>query len=206
MASEGLNAFIAEACNCSSDIDLLDFLRRKVLHGTPYVFKDREDEFYNFRKKIAEEFGVYFQEIYITGSAKLGFSYLNETEFSLDSDVDVAIISAKLFDKYMCNIAKFQMRLRQSRTSISVYEERDYHKFLEYVAIGWIRPDKLPVSFFMKEIKDDWFDYFRSISNGKSDVGNYKVNAGVFRSYKHLEDYISEGLKKMIYMKNKVKK
>ena len=69
-----------------------------------------------------------------------------------------------------------------------------YHVFLEYVALGWIRPDKLPISFQMKTMKNDWFSFFDSISYGKSQVGNYKVHAGVFKSYEHLENYIVSGL------------
>jgi hypothetical protein len=46
----------------------------------------------------------------------------------------------------------------------------------------------------MNAFKDDWFEFFRSISYGKSEVGNYKVNAGVFKSYQHLEDYTFEGI------------
>ena len=60
--------------------------------------------------------------------------------------------------------------------------------------MGWIRPDKLPISFALSTLKNDWFDFFRSISNGKSEVGNYKVAAGVFRSYDHLESYLLDGL------------
>jgi hypothetical protein len=47
----------------------------------------------------------------------------------------------------------------------------------------------------MKAIKDDWFEFFKSISYGRSEVGNYKVSAGIFKSYQHLEDYTFEGIK-----------
>ena len=87
------------------------------------------------------------------------------------------------------------MRYRKARATVQEEELKTYHEFLEYTAMGWIRPDKLPISFQMKAIKKDWFDFFESISNGKSPVGNYKVSAGVFKSYGHLEDYIVSGLK-----------
>ena len=47
----------------------------------------------------------------------------------------------------------------------------------------------------MRKMKDEWFDFFRSISNGNSEVGNYKVSAGVFKGYKYLEKYTFTGLK-----------
>lgn len=33
------------------------------------------------------------------------------------------------------------------------------------------------------------------MSYGKSEVGNYKVNAGVFKDYRHLEAYTVSGIK-----------
>lgn len=173
---------------------LYDFCRKFVLHGTPYVFNGRDDDFYEFRKRIAQKFGIPFHEIYITGSGKLGFSPFKRKNFDYDSDIDVAIISPNLFENIMRDISKYQMSFRRARTVVRESELEMYHQFLEYVALGWIRPDKLPISFQMKTFKNDWFDFFQSISYGKSEVGNYKVNAGVYQSYEHLEDYIVSGL------------
>ena len=171
-----------------------DFCRKYVLHGTPHVFKGRDEEFYEFRKKIADKFQIHFYEIYITGSGKLGFSPFKLKEFDYDSDIDVAIISPTLFETIMRDIANYQMSFRKARAVVRESELSMYHDFLEYVALGWIRPDKLPISFQMKTFKSDWFNFFQELSYGKSEVGNYKVNAGVFKSYEHLEDYIVSGL------------
>lgn len=62
---------------------------------------------------------------------------------------------------------------------------------------GWMRPDKLPVSIQNETIKEDWFSYFRSISNGKSSVGNYLVAGGLFKNYSYLEKYYTESLYKV---------
>ena len=171
-----------------------DFCRKFVLHGTPHVFNGRDDDFYEFRKRIAQKFNIPFHEIYVTGSGKLGFSPFKLKEFDYDSDIDVAIISPSLFENIMRDISKYQMSFRKARAVVRESELEMYHQFLEYVALGWIRPDKLPISFQMKTFKNDWFNFFQSLSYGKSEVGNYKVNAGVFQSYEHLEDYIVSGL------------
>jgi predicted nucleotidyltransferase len=188
------NEFEIELKNKNSDEDILDFCRKYVLHGTPFVFSDRDDDFYDFRKMIANKFSISFHEVYITGSAKLGFSPFKKKTFDYDSDIDVALISPLLFESIMKDIARYQMRFRKNRDVVSKDELSMYHDFLEYVALGWIRPDKLPISFQMKAFKTDWFCFFRDISNGKSEVGNYKVAAGVFKSYGHLENYIVSGL------------
>ncbi|MFM5760781.1 hypothetical protein [Aeromonas hydrophila] len=192
-----LDDFNRELGSKTEEDDMLDFCRKHVMHGTPYVFNRRDEDFYEFRKKIANKFKIPFHEVYITGSAKLGFSPFKNKTFDYDSDIDVALVSPSLFDTLMKDIAKYQMMIRQNRRVVQEKELDTYHSFLEYVALGWIRPDKLPISFQMRAIKDDWFDFFRSISNGKSEVGNYPVNAGVFKSHQHLEDYILSGLKNL---------
>lgn len=177
---------------------LTDFCRKKVLHGMPFIFKEKEEDYYNFRKKIANHFDVPFHEVFITGSAKLGFSPLKNTKFSLDSDIDVAIISETLFEKQMKIISIYQTKLRNNRKSITLNELKIYHQFLEYTAIGWIRPDKLPVSLqIVSELKSDWFGFFHGLSNGNSEVGNYKVSAGVFKNYDYFEKYTLTGFEKV---------
>jgi hypothetical protein len=174
--------------------ELKDFARKEILHGTPFVFVEREADFYEFRKRIAVHFDIGFHEVFITGSGKLGFSPHKRTEFSYDSDIDVAIVSNTLFNSMMEKIRCYQMQLREARITVSKREISKYHRFLEYSAIGWFRPDLLPDSFDIGDIRERWFDFFTSISDGRSEVGNYKVNAGVFKSYRHLEKYTFSGL------------
>ncbi len=192
-----LKDFLLLLKGCSNKNDLIDFCRKNILHGTPVIFADREDDFYEFRKRIADNFDIIFHEIFITGSGKLGFSPHKRKEFDYDSDIDVAIVSNTLFEQILEIIRQYQMELRRFRKSVTEQEIKMYHEFLEYVAIGWIRPDKLPISFQVNELKDNWFDFFQSISYDKSEVGNYKVTAGIFKSYSHLEEYTLSGLKEL---------
>lgn len=187
------NEFKRQLSSLNNENEVSDFCRKLVLHGIPFIFKDNEHNYYEFRKKIAIKFNISFHEVYITGSAKLGFSPFKDKDFDLDSDIDVAIISEKLFDEIMWKINKFQQEYRASRKTLDSFEVKKYHEFLEYVALGWIRPDKLPISFQMKELKDSWFEFFNSISYNRSEIGNYKVSAGIFKTYQHYESYIVNG-------------
>lgn len=189
-----MEEYLARLASINDESELLDFCRKKILHGTPYVFINKEDEYYEFRKKIANNFRIDFHNILITGSGKLGFSPHKNKKFDYDSDIDVAIISSKLYDEVMLSIHEYQMELRENRRVVTVSEIRLYHSFLEYGAIGWMRPDLLPTSFKVRELKEKWFGFFNSISHGKSEVGNYKVTAGIFKSYTHLEKYTMSGL------------
>jgi hypothetical protein len=190
-----VDEFLRELVAIDDDEKLLDMCRRRSLHGTPKVFDGDEGGYYQFRKRIAHKFDISFHEVFVTGSAKLGFSPYKRKLFDFDSDIDVAIVSNALYDRIMSFIHDYQMQLRENRKAVSERELQNYHRFLEYGAIGWMRPDLLPTSFRGRELKRDWFDFFSSISYGKSEVGNYKVTAGVFKSHSHLERYILSGLR-----------
>lgn len=192
-----MEEFLNQLEEIADEDSLLDFCRRRTLHGTPAVFQGNEDAYYSFRKRIADNFQINFHEIFITGSAKLGFSPFKRKPFDLDSDIDVALISSALYDRMMDFIHDYQMELRGNRKAVSSEEIKRYHSFLEYSAIGWMRPDLLPTSFQVEELKTEWFAFFDSISHGRSEVGNYKVTAGAFKSYSHLERYAISGLRSL---------
>ena len=60
-----------------------------------------------------------------------------------------------------------------------------------------MRPDLLPCKVQVETVKKEWFDFFKSISYGKSTVGNYIVNGGVFKNFHYLERYYTESLLKL---------
>lgn len=198
LASQRYLDFLNEIRGLPSDVESLkDFCRRKIIHGTPFVFKEREDEYYYFLKQIATKFSIPFNSIHISGSGKLGFSFIKKTDFSLDSDIDVAIISHFLFDKIMDIVGDFQISLRQSSVFLTARQQEYYFEFLKYSAMGWIRPDLLPIKSYPSEFRADWFGFFNSISYRNCIAGNFKVTAGVFKSYECFEKYTLTGLDKL---------
>lgn len=202
---EELEEFLKRVSKLKNEEEIIDFCRKYLIHGIPYIFNDNQDEYYEFRKRISNKFDINFYEIYITGSAKLGFSPFKKKIFDYDSDIDVAIVSPQLYEKMLEPIYEYQMELRKARRSITERELKQYHSFLEYTAIGWIRPDKLPKSFNVAILKQSWFDFFNSISHGRSEVGNYKVSAGVFKSYWYFEQYTISNLKQIINSQTRIR-
>ena len=73
----------------------LKIVRKYIIHGIPYVFQDRENDYYEFRDCIAKNFQINFHEVLILGSAKLGYSYYKDTVFSAESDIDVALVNER---------------------------------------------------------------------------------------------------------------
>lgn len=180
--------------DCENAEDILDFARKYIIHGIPYVFEGREDEFFEFKNRISKHFKIDYYQVYIVGSGKLGFSYLKGTEFGYDSDIDVAIVSEELYDRYLKYVRKFQYDIERSKERLVEKDYYNYIKFLKYMVKGWMRPDLLPSTIEGLDIKTEWFDFFKGISYGKSEVGNYKVSAGVYKNYNFLEYYTTNGL------------
>lgn len=186
MDMEEFNHLLLET---NSEADMLHFIKKYLFHGTPYIFQGREHEYFEFRNRIADNFDIGFHEVFIVGSAKFGFSYLKKTLFNYDSDVDVVIVNEKLFDDYYSKICDYQYQLDRMYKSIDLKEKSTYSGFLRYLVKGWMRPDKLPTSFKADLLKNEWFDFFESISYNKSQVGNYKVAGVLYKNYIYLEKY-----------------
>ena len=184
-----LNEFNEELLTTNSEKDKLHFIKKYFFHGTPYIFLDKENEYFEFRNRIANNFEVGFHEVFIVGSAKFGFSFFIEQPFNYDSDIDVVIVNEGLFEDYYSKICDYQYKSDRMYRTIHLKETIEYSDFLKYLVKGWMRPDKLPSSFKVDLLKKEWFDFFKSISNGKSEVGDYKVAGGLYKNYKYLEKY-----------------
>jgi len=175
------------------------FTQKHFFHGTPTVFHGREQSYYDFRKRISDNFEIVYSDILIVGSSKFGFSPFKFTEFSLDSDIDVVITNEKLFDSYFDLISQYQYRIRRGEIKLNQWQLTRYWRFIRYFIMGWMRPDLLPQNTSeFQEIKQKWDDFFLSISYSKSEVGNYKVKAGLFKSQFYAERYYSSSINEVI--------
>ena len=166
----------------NSNDEYLRIVRKYIIHGIPFVFKDNPNLYYDFREQIANHWHVGFQEVLILGSGKLGYSYHKNSVFSDESDIDVAIVNQSLFESFCLKIRNFQYRMDSG---------------LETLIKGWMRPDILPVKITGELSKDEWFSYFKSISYDNNLVGNYKVSAGLFKSFDYMEYYYTNSIKNL---------
>ena len=160
----------------SESITTLEIVEKYIMSGTPYVFSDNEDTYYELKREIANHFTLSnINNIIMVGSAKLGFSINPENNFSDiqdDSDIDMVVIDDDLFDVYWKRLFEFNINI----TVRTYKEDESYQKFKEYFFKGWIRPDLFPFSYHGK---NEWFDFFRKISYNKYD--KRKITCAIFK-------------------------
>ena len=167
-------------------ISLEEIIDKYLLNGIPYVFNGDEYNFFDFKKEIAKFFNVSQTNIFVVGSAKLGFSIAPNKRYILfneDSDIDVAIIDEDTFLRYW----KILYEYNTTGRAWSINEEKTYRKFLEYFFKGWLRPDKFPSD--MKE-RVEWFDFFKSMQKKYK----FKIAAGIYYDIDVFNEYHKENL------------
>lgn len=81
--------------------DALSRAQRIYLDQPSHALEGKHATEFAIKREISEYFDVPFRHVAFTGSAHLGFSPTKGTEFSPGtSDLDVALIDARLFQKY----------------------------------------------------------------------------------------------------------
>ena len=156
-----------------------DICRRFVIFGGCRQLAD--EAYYDLKAAVAEEFEIHPSEVIVVGSTKLGFSIApakRYRQFGDRSDIDVAIVSPKLFDRVWQEVFGYL-------DSASSWQNRD--AFARYFVRGWVRPDKLPSAPSFR-FTDAWFGFFRELSNSRR-FGDIRIAAGLYRDWLFLEKY-----------------
>lgn len=138
-----------------------------------------DDAAHAVRSSISQKFAVEYNNVIIVGSANLGFSIKPRkryVSFGEESDVDVAIVCNRLFEKVWREIYLYDK-------SGAYWESKA--AFRKYLAKGWIRPDMLPPSAVFA-FSNDWWEYFSSL---RIDGCDYKITGGIYHSHFFLREY-----------------
>jgi len=179
-----------ELLNISTVEEEMNFIQKYFFNGTPDIFKERDGEYYDFLKRIADNFQIQYSDVNIVGSSRFGFSPYKFTEFSYESDIDVTLCNDPLFEKFFHLISDYTYKLRYREIFLRNDQYKSYVKFIKYFSTGWMRPDLLPSNTTeFKEIRERWDEFFNEISYGNTEVGNYKVKAGLFKNQEFAEKY-----------------
>ena len=152
-------------------------VQKHITFGDSYIL--HRDQYFALKHGISERFELHTSQVILVGSGKLGFSIAPRKRyrhFGDLSDLDVAIVSSELFQAIWVEVFEYWRDRR--------YWER-YQQFKDYLFRGWLRPDLLPPSI---ESSYEWFDFFRKLT-ASGRYGPYKISAGIYQSWRHLESY-----------------
>ncbi|HEX8451606.1 MAG TPA: hypothetical protein VF647_05895 [Longimicrobium sp.] len=156
-------------------------VRKYVAFGDAYILPD--DQFFSLKEEVAHHFQVHPNQVFLVGSAKLGFSIARRKRyrpFTDTSDIDVAVVSDRLFDGIWEDVFRY-------RYQVGYWPQES--EFKNYLFRGWIRPDKLPPANSFR-LGAEWWAFFSELtSSGR--YGVYKIAAGLYRSDFFFESYQS---------------
>jgi hypothetical protein len=171
----------------------IEVVQRYLLDEVPFVYKDNPEIYYKLRQHICKEIGIHPQNFSIVGSAQLGFSISPVKlgrPFSIDSDIDIVLVSNRLFENLWNRLIKYK--------STSFYKlnstlRKKFNELQNIIFYGQIRMDKLSNSFdFAKE----WWTLFNKLSIDPN-YGKRHIRAAIFKSWFHACNYYEAGIEKV---------
>ncbi len=151
--------------------------------------------------QLAESYNVPQVEVqvWITGSAKLGFSISEKKKrdapalpryrpFSEHSDIDVAVVSRSIFERVWRDLSLHSHR--QPRFP------REAKRLGDYLVCGWLRPDYFPKNVRLPHC-DAWWDQFRRLSADPR-FRRIPVRGALFHSIDQLRTYMGRAVSECI--------
>lgn len=155
-------------------------VREHILHGTAYAIED--GVLYGLKQRVSAEYQLDpNRDVFVVGSAKLGFSVAPAKRykpFGDHSDVDVAIVSHELYQTVWHEVHEYAL-------SGADWPKRE--RFESYLAWGWIRPDLLPRSASFN-FSNSWFEFFRALQSERV-AGPYRIAAALYHDISFLVEY-----------------
>ena len=179
MLAENSRQLISKFRSDLLELEIGRLVQRYITTGPSFLLDD--DRYYLLRARVAAEFALHPNEVLMVGSAKLGFSIVQNQRyqpFGEESDIDVAVVSSQLFDIF----AQATFDYRQH----SPYWPK-YETFVKYMFRGWIRPDLLPPGLVQRM---RWWEFFRALTT-EGRFGTYQIRAGLYKSWHYLDSYHS---------------
>jgi len=157
----------------------LNEIARKVFLTYPTkAFVGNEEQQFEILNDVASHFSVPITCIQVAGSAKLGYSIHKKAPFTPgQSDLDLAIIDAPLFSRYL----EIGLKLSRGYSDGTAFPTRDgassMAEYLRYVARGIFRPDLMPIG----PQRAEWNNFFGRVSSRHSKLFK-SISAAIYIS------------------------
>lgn len=188
----------------SESDNLGDLAQQVIFSGTPYVFESDPEVWVRARSQLATSLASNEDNIYIVGSAKMGYSLAPRKfgrPFADDSDIDVVIVDSTLYDTMWASILRWHYRRRHrlpSRDRRWDEERREglYWGYLEPARFhynGLSRPAPLRAA---RKVSSTWFSAFKSLGL-IPELAERSLGGRLYRSSTHAILYHDHGLREI---------
>lgn len=174
-----------------------------IFEGIPYALRDQPENFGILQQHLYDQLELTaINNITVIGSGKTGFSLNPDSfprQFSDDSDLDILIVDAALFDRIWAIILRwhyprFYLEIKNHRIWISDRKREIY--------LGRLMPDKIyfPGIVFpdeltqLRDISTSWFNAFQSLS-AHDFLIRRRVTGRLYRTWDHAMMYHVENLR-----------
>ena len=171
-----------------------ELVNTALFEGIPPAFENRIESFERLKDTVALGLDVDRESVTVVGSARTGFSLDPErfpTVFRAESDIDVLIVSERLFDESWLDILTQRYvtpsRLRRMKKYL------DEHRNGGYIYRGWIWPDRITSAL---AIGSAWFDLFRRLPS-ETGVLEHAFHGRLYRTWDHARHYHSSSLRRL---------
>lgn len=169
-----------------------DIVNDLLFRGVPYVFSARPADYGLLLRSLAQSLQVPAEDMTLVGSGRTGFS-LDPAQFGKPfgdhSDLDVVVVSPRLFDSVWLDI--YRCRLPDRALTASVARARAEHRTT--VFYGRVVPHQL---FRVTPTAGRWKRAFAGIAR-YPELATHEAHGMLFRSWEHATGYYSHGLTRL---------
>lgn len=167
-----------------------------LLRGLPYAFRESPALYGVLRRELASSLGLPKSSFVVVGSGRTGFSLRTDAfgyPFGEGSDIDVSVISARLFDGLWFDL------LRVSRARAAGFGGQRREHFEEHrrtrIYNGRAVPHQLVGA---TQLAGRWFKAFKGVGRRVPDLAQYEVHGMLFRTWEHARLYYAYGLRRVL--------
>jgi hypothetical protein len=175
------------------DLKATVFITRWFDEATPHLFGASRAAYLEWKSRLAADLGVSWFDVVLVGSAAVGCSlspYKKFRPFSMDSDIDVAIMSPYYFDlawRWMRRLGAERYRLPQpAQEWIKEHERR-------LVYWGAIATDQL---LQYLPFGPDWVKKLATLTK-EAPADGRTINVRLYRDHSSLESYLLDSVRKL---------
>lgn len=179
-------------------------VERHLLSGLPYVFRDKPENLDLLRNHLSERLECSPADIHVVGSSRTGFALNPDRyprEFGPESDIDIVIISAEIFDRYWHTFLNWNY---PRRYELPYAERRWAWRRQDDLWWGWFRPTAIRFKGLRfpdvlkpaRDLSTAWFDAFQSLSTLR-EFASYEFRSRLYRTRELATLYHANGLRKL---------